>query len=128
MGELNISINNRPFQIACADGDEHRVSRLAEELAARISDIKKSAGEAGDSRLLVLAGLTMIDEMKELQKQLEEVRQHIETSRQTREEIDTRVQDLEKHVVSSLTKATAQVQALTSDIKSSADRSDVEAP
>ncbi|MGC6475732.1 MAG: cell division protein ZapA [Parvibaculales bacterium] len=127
MGELNISINNRPFQIACADGDEHRVSRLAEELAARISDIKKSAGEAGDSRLLVLAGLTMIDEIKELQKQLNEVQQQIEASKQTKAEIDTRVQDLEKLVISGLTKATEQVQALTQEINTTAGPADVEA-
>ena len=46
MGELNISINNRPFLIACADGDEHNVSRLAEDLAARISSIKKMSAKS----------------------------------------------------------------------------------
>ncbi len=68
MGELNISINNRPFQIACEDGDEPRVTRLAEDLAARISRIKQDVGEAGDARLLVLAGLMLCDELRSLRE------------------------------------------------------------
>ncbi len=41
MAELTISINSRPFAIACADGEEQRVSRLAEDLAARLGEVKK---------------------------------------------------------------------------------------
>ncbi len=41
MAELTISINIRPFAIVCADGEEQRVSRLAEDLAARLGEVKK---------------------------------------------------------------------------------------
>ena len=47
MAELTISINSRPFAIACADGEEQRVSRLAEDLAARLGEVKNVSG-AGD--------------------------------------------------------------------------------
>ena len=49
MAELTISINSRPFAIACADGEEQRVSRLAEDLAARLGEVKKNVSGAGDS-------------------------------------------------------------------------------
>ena len=57
MAELTISINSRPFAIECADGEEQRVSRLAEDLAARLGEVKKNVSGAGDSHLLVLVGL-----------------------------------------------------------------------
>ena len=66
MAELTISINSRPFAIACADGEEQRVSRLAEDLAARLGEVKKNVNGAGDSHLLVLVGLTLCDELNQL--------------------------------------------------------------
>ena len=71
MAELTISINSRPFAIACADGEEQRVSRLAEDLAARLGEVKKNVNGAGDSHLLVLVGLTLCDELNQLNDQIE---------------------------------------------------------
>ncbi len=113
MGELNISINKRPFQISCADGDEHNVARLAEDLAARVSEIKKNVGEAGDTRLLVLAGLTMCDELHMMKEQLDILKEQIAMNAQTSKEIDSRQDDLEKTVIDSLTNATHQLQSMS---------------
>ena len=119
MGDLNISINNRPFLIACADGDEHNVSRLAEDLAARISSIKKNVGEVGDSRLLVLAGLTMCDEIKSLSDQLEDLKRQIETGSQSAEALDGRVRDMETAVAGALAEATQKLQTMVDALPSS---------
>jgi len=119
MGELNISINNRPFLIACADGDEHNVSRLAEELAARISAIKKNVGEVGDSRLLVLAGLTMCDEIRSLTDQVQELKRQIDTGSQTAVEVDSRVQDMEASLTDAMTDATRKLRLMTEALAAS---------
>ena len=58
MAELTISINSRAFQIMCADGEEAQVKKLAEDLATRVGSLKDHSAQAGDSHLLVLAGLT----------------------------------------------------------------------
>ena len=119
MGELNISINNRPFLIACADGDEQNVSRLAEELASRISAIKKNIGEVGDSRLLVLAGLTMCDEIKSLSGQVQDLKRQIETGSQSAETLDNRVNNIEQTIVLALSEATQKVVTMTGSLQTS---------
>ena len=119
MGELNISINNRPFLIACADGDEHNVSRLAEELAARISAIKKNVGEVGDSRLLVMAGLMMCDEIKSLSDQVDALKRQTDAGSQSDENTDDRVKDMETAVTGALTEATQRLQIMISALQNS---------
>ena len=119
MGELNISINNRPFLIACADGDEHNVSRLAEDLASRISAIKKSVGEVGDSRLLVLAGLTMCDEIISLSQQVEEMKRKIDTGSQSTQELDMRVKEMESSIADALMQATQKLHKMTDALSAS---------
>ena len=119
MGELNISINNRPFLIACADGDEQNVSRLAEELASRISAIKKNIGEVGDSRLLVLAGLTMCDEIKSLSGQVQDLKRQIETGSQSAETLDNRVNNIEQTIVLALSEATQKLVTMTGSLQTS---------
>ena len=37
MAEITVSVNSRPFQVVCRDGEEAQVSQLAEDLAARVA-------------------------------------------------------------------------------------------
>jgi cell division protein ZapA (FtsZ GTPase activity inhibitor) len=36
MTQVNVTINGRQFRMACEDGEEERLARLAEDLDARI--------------------------------------------------------------------------------------------
>ncbi|MGC6512822.1 MAG: cell division protein ZapA [Parvibaculales bacterium] len=121
MGELNISINNRPFLISCADGEEPHVSRLAEELAARISSIKKNVGEVGDSRLLVLAGLTMCDEIKSLSDRLAALQRQIDTNTLSAADAGNQVRDIEASIAATLTEATQKLQNMSDLVPSPQD-------
>ena len=112
MAELTISINSRPFAIACADGEEQRVSRLAEDLAARLGEVKKNVNGAGDSHLLVLVGLTLCDELNQLNDQIEGVRQDVEAAGKTRMELEKQVKEFEKLIATSLVSATEKIQSL----------------
>ena len=77
MAEITVSVNSRPFQVVCRDGEEAQVSQLAEDLAARVAAIKKGNEKAGDSHLLVLAGLVLSNDVRDLKRELEAVRQEM---------------------------------------------------
>jgi cell division protein ZapA len=59
---VNVTINGRQFRMACEDGQEEHVQTLAKTLDERIEKLRGDFGEIGDSRLLVMAALTMADE------------------------------------------------------------------
>ncbi len=65
MAELSISINGRRYSVACEDGQEEHLGRLARYLDDRVGELAKTVGQVGDARLLVLAGLLIADELSE---------------------------------------------------------------
>ncbi len=73
MSQVNVTINGRQFRMACEDGEEEHLARLAEDLDARISRLRLRFGEIGDTRLTVMAALTLADELAETKAKLKQV-------------------------------------------------------
>ena len=117
MAELTISINSRPFQIMCRDGEEAQVKQLAEDLATRIANIKRDVGaghRAGDSHLLVLSGLTMCNELRDLRHEIGRVREEVEKTTAARQDLHDRIEELEDTVSGALEQAAQRVEDLLS--------------
>ena len=70
MGNISIEINNREFLIACTDGDEDKVMKLALKFASRVKSIKERVGELDQQRLFLLAGILAEEENQELNDNL----------------------------------------------------------
>ena len=60
MADMKVKINGHLYSISCGEGEEKKLRMLAQEL-----DEKQSFGNVGESRLLVIASLLLIDELKE---------------------------------------------------------------
>ena len=65
MSQVNVTINGRQFRMACEDGQEDHLDELARELDARIDGLRAKFGEIGDTRLTVMAAITVADELAE---------------------------------------------------------------
>src|SRR3954454_17347860 len=65
MSQVNVTINGRQYRMACEDGQEERLLELAGELDQRIVELRERFGEIGDTRLTVMAALTVADELVE---------------------------------------------------------------
>jgi cell division protein ZapA len=63
MSHINVTINGRQYRMACEEGQEARLSNLAEGLESRIGTLRGKFGEIGDARLVVMAALTVCDEL-----------------------------------------------------------------
>ena len=71
MPQVSVTINGRQFRMACEDGEEMRVARLAEDLDKRIARLRTQFGEIGDTRLTVMAALTVADKLAETKEKLQ---------------------------------------------------------
>ena len=112
MAELTISINSRAFQIMCADGEEAQVKKLAEDLATRVGSLKDRSAQAGDSHLLVLAGLTLCSELRDLNRDLANAKDELKRLNEARGALNERINDMENTIADALTSAAARVEAL----------------
>lgn len=67
MAKVSIQINGRKYALGCDDGEEERLERLGQRLDERLTMLANNFGQIGDLRLMVMAGITMMDELDELQ-------------------------------------------------------------
>jgi cell division protein ZapA len=63
LAQVSVTINGRKYQIACEDGQEAHLVRLASYVDSRIGELVASVGQVGDAQLLVMAGLLIADEL-----------------------------------------------------------------
>lgn len=74
MARVSITINNQTYEIACADGEEQHILNLAGVLDAKVGELVSAIGQAGEARLLAMAGLLMADDAAEAQDELANLR------------------------------------------------------
>ncbi len=65
MAHVTVTIHGRQFRLACEDGQEGHLGRLAAELDKSIETLRKRFGEIGDTRLTIMAALMFADELIE---------------------------------------------------------------
>jgi cell division protein ZapA len=71
MGQVTVAVNGRSYTLACDDGEEPRIRRLAQYLDAKVTEFVASVGQVGEARLLLLAGLVIADELSDARDALE---------------------------------------------------------
>lgn len=73
MSQVNVTINGRPYEIACDDGQEQRLLALSRYLDARVAELAQQVGAVGELRLMVMTALLVADELQDALSQLEEL-------------------------------------------------------
>ena len=74
MARVSISINNQTYDIACADGEEQHILDLAGVVDAKVDELVGAIGQAGEARLLAMAGLLMADDLGEAGEEIAALR------------------------------------------------------
>jgi cell division protein ZapA len=77
MSQVTVTINGRQFRVACEDGQENHLQELAADFDERIERMRKNFGEIGDTRLSVMAALTVADELAETSARLRQMEQEL---------------------------------------------------
>ena len=84
MSHINVTINGRQYRMACEEGQEVRLLKLAETLESRVTELRGKFGEIGDARLTVMAALTVCDELLDANSRLHTMEQELESARNMR--------------------------------------------
>jgi cell division protein ZapA len=113
MSQVNVSINGRQFRMACEDGEEARLSRLAEELDASIATLRTRFGEIGDTRLTVMAALTLADQLSETKEKLQRLEPELATLQNASVASADHSQATQTAVVAALNAAAERIENIT---------------
>ncbi len=74
MGQVAVTINGRSYEVACDDGQEDHLVRLASYIDKKMAELVTSVGQIGDTRLLVMSALLLADELSEAYNELTNLR------------------------------------------------------
>jgi cell division protein ZapA len=70
MPQVTITINGHAYAVACDPGEEDRTRELARVVEAKVAGFAEQSARAGEARLLMLAALTLADELAEANEEL----------------------------------------------------------
>ena len=71
MANVNIKFNGKEFLLSCEDGQEEHLEELSSVLNNKFNDLKNNLGNIGESKLLLITSISVIDEYFETKKKIE---------------------------------------------------------
>lgn len=78
MAHVAVTIDGRKYRLACNEGEEQRLEQLAATIDGKISELRGEFGEIGDQRLVVMAALTVADNLMEAREEAKAARKKSE--------------------------------------------------
>ena len=113
MSHINVTINGRQYRMACEEGQELRLLKLAETLESRITNLRGKFGEIGDARLTVMAALTVCDELLDVGQQVRKLEEEVESLRSVRNQATDRARATQVAVANALNAAAERIEKTT---------------
>ena len=113
MSHINVTINGRQYRMACEEGQEVRLLKLAENLETRVEALRGKFGEIGDQRLTVMAALTACDELLDANARIRNLEQEIASLRDVRVAAVDRARQTQTAVANALNAAAERIERTT---------------
>lgn len=109
---VNVLVNGRAYTVACDEGEEDHVRELGQFLDKRVRELSGSVGQVGDSRLLLMAGLVVADELAEALTKLEERDKELAALKAARKQAANAQQESEERAAIVLEGAVSRIEAI----------------
>ena len=113
MPQVSVTINGRQFRMACESGEEARLTRLAQDLDARIGTLRSRFGEIGDTRLTVMAALALADELSETKERLARMEGEIGRLQEASLASAEQAQAMQTAIAAALNAAAERIESIT---------------
>ena len=113
MSHINVTINGRQYRMACEEGQEVRLLKLAESLEARIGSLRGKFGEIGDARLTVMAALMVSYELLDTNNRIRALEAELDSLRDVRLAATDRAKATQIAVANALNAAADRIEKTT---------------
>lgn len=113
MSHINVTINGRQYRMACEEGQEVRLLKLAESLESQVEELRGKFGEIGDARLTVMAALTVCDELLDANQRMQALEAELENLRNIRVAATDRARTTQVAVANALNAAADRIEKTT---------------
>lgn len=78
MAQVTLQINGRGYAVGCDEGEQAHLVELARYVDLKVRDLAGKVGAVGEARLLLLACLTLADELEGATAELDGARERVD--------------------------------------------------
>ncbi len=125
MAQVSVTINGRQYRMACDDGQEDHLARLAHELDQRIARLRTDFGEIGDMRLTVMAALIVADELSEQAQRQRRLEDELMALQDARMVAADRTKATEAAIVAAFNSAAERIEKIAKTLNSASGQASV---
>lgn len=79
MVNVAVKFNNRDYILSCEDGQEQELEKLSLHLNEKFEKLKSDLGNIGESKLLLISSIQVIDEMFTIKESIEKLKNQNKT-------------------------------------------------
>jgi cell division protein ZapA len=112
MPQVTVTIANRTYRMACGEGEEAHLEKLAALFDGKIEEMRGSFGEIGDMRLHVMAAIAITDEFAETRRRVEVLERQVAELQGLASSGDERSQGVEARIAEGLAIAAERIERL----------------
>ena len=116
MAQVSVEIAGRTYRMACADGEEDHLRTLAARFDGKIHMLRGTFGEIGDSRITMMAALTIADQLSEAERRIAELEDEVERLRRAQAGLDAQTNALAETVAAALGEVAARVDKVAREL------------
>jgi cell division protein ZapA len=113
MAHVSVTINGRQYRMACEDGQENHLMRLAKGLDDRIVELRGKFGQIGDARLVVMAAITVADDLAEMNKRMRNLQDEMAALQDARVVSADRMHATHAAIVSAFNSAAERIEGIS---------------
>ena len=116
MSQVTITVNGRTYKLACDDGEEQHLLKLAAHLSSHVDELRGSFGRVGDDRLMLMAGLMICDELFELRGRHDKLNAELTALQNEHSSQAAQAEQSEAELAQTLEAAAERLEALSSKL------------
>jgi cell division protein ZapA len=112
MPEVNVEINGRRYRMACEEGQQQHLIGLAKRFDEQVEGLKGAVGEIGDTRLTVMAGIAVLDELAEAERRIRSLESQVAELTAAGQEIASEYDALEAQFAERMAQAAGALESV----------------
>ena len=114
MPQVVVTIDGKTYRMACAEGEEAHLEALAGRFDRTLSQLREAFGEIGDQRLTVMTGITVMDQLVDAERKLEDASRDRGELERLRDDATDRVDRTEGELTRKVEAITEQIERIGS--------------
>lgn len=124
MGQVSVTLNGRSYRLECSEGEEAHLVELSEYLGAHVDEMRRKFGQVGDDRLILMASLVVTDELWELRREVENMREALVEARRDKSASDESAKHIQEDLWARIDAAAERLERLNAELSDNAGAED----